>query len=69
MNRFLMNHTMSRPAGREVPAGVYCPICTHTVEATAITMNNRAMVKPGQRCARCLGSLDAGVVIRLPQAA
>lgn len=64
-----MNRTLTQPMHREVPAGVYCPICTHTVEATAVTLKDRAMVKPGQRCPRCLGSLDAGVVIRLPQAA
>ena len=60
---------MNDPMRREVPASVYCPMCTHTVAATAVTLKNRAMVKPGQRCPRCLASLDAGVVIHLPQAA
>jgi hypothetical protein len=49
--------------------GVYCPICTHTVEAEVALINRNARVKPGQRCARCAASLDAGYVLRYEQAA
>jgi hypothetical protein len=49
--------------------GVYCPICTHTVEADVITTRKQAYVKPGQRCARCSASLDAAWVISFDRAA
>jgi len=43
---------------------VYCPICTHTVEAEihVETQHRRAFVRPGQKCPRCAGSLDAGYI-------
>jgi hypothetical protein len=52
---------------------VYCPICTHTVDATVERepKRNRRQnyVKPGQKCPRCSGSLDAGHIIDLERAA
>ncbi len=50
-------------------AKVYCPMCTHTVEAaiqrdaTAITLKRRAFVTPGQKCPNCSASLDAGYIL------
>lgn len=48
---------------------VYCPICTHTVEAAVVTTRKHSMAVPGQRCPRCSASLDAGYVMRIHQAA
>ena len=48
---------------------VYCPMCTHTVDATIIVGRRSSYVKPGQKCARCHASLDAGYVMKLDQAA
>jgi hypothetical protein len=53
----------------QAPGSVYCPLCTHTVQAT-VTYGSRAPhVTPGQRCPRCSSSLDAGFVISVHQAA
>lgn len=44
---------------------VYCPICTHTVEATIASEPRRIpKVVPGQKCKRCSAAIDAGYVIR-----
>ncbi len=48
---------------------VYCPICTHTVDATIVTSSKHVMAKPGQKCPRCKSALDAGYVMRMPKAA
>ncbi len=50
-------------------ARVYCPICTHTVDVTVRTQGAKGKVIPGQKCPRCSGSIDAGVVMYIPQAA
>ena len=50
-------------------AKVYCPICTHTVEVAVRTDGRRAKVASGQKCPRCAGSIDAGVIMHIPQAA
>lgn len=55
---------MTMPVQREGRSWVYCPICTHTVEAAVIWMGRKAMVKPGERCPRCKAPLDAGRVLR-----
>ena len=34
-------------------AYVYCPICTHTVEAEIQSHERRVFVRPGQKCPRC----------------
>ncbi len=60
-----MNMTIAPPqAAAELKASVYCPICTHTVEAVVERLNKRMRVKPGQTCRRCNSSLDAGFVLR-----
>lgn len=48
---------------------VYCPMCTHTVEAEIVRDDRRAFVRPGQKCARCLASLDAGYIFKPARAA
>jgi uncharacterized protein (UPF0212 family) len=58
-----------RPEIKSSPGSVYCPICTHTVEAEVTVFGRRVRVKPGQRCPRCAASLDAGFVLRQQQAA
>jgi len=40
-------------------AMVYCPICTHTVEAEAGLVGKKPLVVPGQKCSRCASALDA----------
>ncbi len=51
------------------PGKVYCPSCTHTVDARVVQTPRRAVVEPGQRCPRCSGSLDAGYILQLSLAA
>lgn len=48
---------------------IYCPLCTHTVEAMVTSGPKEDMATPGQRCPRCSSSLDAGYVIQLNRAA
>ena len=48
---------------------VYCPICTHTVEAQAGLEGKKPVVAPGQKCSRCASSLDAGLVVQFRNAA
>ncbi len=50
-------------------AQIYCPICTHTVEAEAGLAGKKPVVVPGQKCPRCISALDAGLVIQFRQAA
>ncbi len=62
--------TLSKPKLDAAPkAAVYCPMCTHTVEAEVLAVRKALWVKPGQRCPRCNSPLDAGYVISLPRAA
>jgi transposase-like protein len=53
----------------EVKTQVYCPLCTHTVEAMVTYSGKHAKVTPGQKCARCGSSIDAGFVFRYDRAA
>lgn len=53
----------------EQPGAVYCPMCTHTVDATIVVGRKVTYVMPGQKCSRCKSSLDAGYVIRMGRAA
>jgi transposase-like protein len=54
---------------KEAKGSVYCPMCTHTVDAM-ITYNSRtARVTPGQKCPRCASALDAAYVFRVDRAA
>jgi uncharacterized Zn finger protein (UPF0148 family) len=52
---------------------VYCPVCTHTVDATVEREPKRNRghdsVKPGQKCPHCAGSLDAGHIMDVESAA
>jgi hypothetical protein len=50
-------------------AKVYCPMCTHTVDATVEYHPRHTHVKRGQKCSRCSGSLDAGYIMYLERAA
>jgi hypothetical protein len=63
--------TMEKKAapGTEVKGAVCCPICTHTVDAMITYTPRSARVTPGQKCARCSSSLDAGYVLRIDRAA
>jgi hypothetical protein len=54
---------------RIVKGRVYCPICTHTVDADVDVSRKKAIVVPGQRCTRCHATLDAGMVMQLREAA
>ena len=59
---------MNQPAAKVETGKVYCPMCTHTVEAeiqrTMMRRARRSMVKPGQKCPQCSASLDAGYIFR-----
>jgi hypothetical protein len=50
-------------------ARIHCPMCTRTVEGTAIPEvrlgRSRLRVTPGQKCSRCHASLDVGYVLEL----
>jgi len=52
---------------------VYCPMCTHTVDAEIEHHVGRgahqSMVRAGQKCPRCSGALDAGYILRIGRAA
>ena len=55
-------------------AKVYCPMCTHTVEAEiqrklSMSPVRRIMVTPGQKCPHCSASLDAGYILPSVRAA
>jgi hypothetical protein len=50
-------------------AKVYCPMCTHTVDATVEHDPRHIRVKRGQKCPRCSGALDAGYIMHLERAA
>ena len=53
----------------EAKAPVYCPMCTHTVQAMVTFAGRHARVTPAQKCPRCSSSLDAGYVLRQTLAA
>jgi hypothetical protein len=60
---------MTPTAEKAIIAQVYCPICTHTVQAEVVHAGKKVRVTPGQKCARCSAPLDAGAVIYVPRAA
>ncbi len=60
---------MKPPIERVPNAQVYCPICTHIVNADIALSVKKASVIPGQKCSRCWSSLDAGYVMAIPKAA
>lgn len=61
--------TISTGQITETKAQVYCPICTHIVQATVLHSRKRDVTKPGQQCGHCHSSLDAGYVLHWDQAA
>lgn len=61
--------TPTKPTLPMGTAKVYCPMCTHTVDATVELEPRHTHVKPGQKCPRCTGSLDAGYIMYMDQAA
>jgi hypothetical protein len=60
---------MKPPTGKVVNAQVYCPLCTHIVNAEVALTPKKPSVLPGQKCSRCWSSLDAGFVMVIPNAA
>jgi hypothetical protein len=61
---------MTKPeTRRDAAARVHCYICTHTVPAAVLVDRRSAIVKPGQKCARCGSSLDAAAVVEIDRAA
>ncbi len=48
---------------------VYCPSCTHTVEAEVLAKGKRQFTRPGQKCARCASTLDAAYILYLDKVA
>ena len=53
----------------EESASVYCPVCTHTVQATVLHLGKSIKVRPHQKCSRCSAPLDAGKILWLARAA
>lgn len=53
----------------EAQGSVYCPLCTHTVQANITYSRRSAHVTPGQKCPRCASSLDAAYVFHVNRAA
>ncbi|HYM10737.1 MAG TPA: hypothetical protein VEU62_08390 [Bryobacterales bacterium] len=56
--------------GKVLRARVYCPICTHTVEAEVVPVEsdwnrNKMRVTEGQKCRRCSAPLDAAYILDL----
>ena len=61
---------MNRPAAIVSETGsVHCPMCTHTVDAQLEQRSRYSVVRPGQKCPRCSGSLDAAWIMHVPKAA
>lgn len=48
---------------------VYCPICTHTVDAEIEQRGRQLQVRPGQKCGRCRSSLDPAYIMAMDRAA
>ncbi|MEO8025708.1 MAG: hypothetical protein ABI823_04520 [Bryobacteraceae bacterium] len=71
MNRVTINAQAARPAApnRTHQSKVYCPMCTHTVEAQVEHVGRHVQVAAGQKCPRCAGALDAGYIFRMDRAA
>jgi hypothetical protein len=61
--------TNTKDASTTSTAKVYCPMCTHTVDATVEIHHRHLRVRKGQKCTRCSASLDAGYVMYLERAA
>lgn len=64
-----MEDAMQMKLANTARALVYCPICTHTVEAQAGLAGKKPLVVPGQKCPRCASALDAALVVQFREAA
>ena len=64
MTRLQKKTQDARPVERTLShlGKVYCPLCTHTVEALVEHVGRHAQVQAGQKCPRCASSLDAGYI-------
>jgi DNA-directed RNA polymerase subunit RPC12/RpoP len=64
-----VNKTLEKDETRKV----YCPMCTHTVDAETHRVHGRHTrrfaVKPGQKCPHCSAPLDAGYIFQSGRAA
>lgn len=69
MNTSIRFQPKAQPVPQEMHAFVYCPICTHTVEGTVVSLGKSTKVKPGQKCSRCSAALDPAIIVRLDRAA
>ncbi len=65
----MKNNKKTEAVVTESSASVYCPICTHSVNATVLSQKRISIVKPGQKCSHCSASLDAGRILWLDRAA
>ncbi len=66
---FRTQTALPRPATHAHATKVYCPMCTHTVDAQVEVVGKRAQVRAGQKCPRCSASLDAGFIFHIDRAA
>ena len=57
-----MTSTATEKKQVQAQGSVYCPMCTHTVQAAVTYAARSAHVTVGQRCPRCSASLDAAYV-------
>ncbi|HVP48564.1 MAG TPA: hypothetical protein VMT32_18345 [Bryobacteraceae bacterium] len=48
---------------------VHCPICTRNVEAEVEQIAKKTRVVPGQKCPRCMSTLDVAAVLQVQVAA
>jgi uncharacterized protein (UPF0212 family) len=64
---------VNNPPAKIETGKVYCPMCTHTVDAEIHRVQGRharrLAVKPGQRCPHCTAPLDAGYIFQVGRAA
>ena len=73
MTRLQNNTASEKPAAAPKTQAhlgkVYCPMCTHTVDAIVEHAGKRAHVQAGQKCPRCSAGLDAGFIFFVDRAA
>jgi hypothetical protein len=48
---------------------VHCPICTRNVDAEVEQIGKKIRAVPGQKCPRCISTLDVAAVLQVLQAA
>jgi DNA-directed RNA polymerase subunit RPC12/RpoP len=57
------NPDKKAPGNIQATTHVYCPLCTHTVDASVTYAGKIPRVTPGQKCSHCGSSIDAGFVL------